>query len=169
MALLREFKRKFYIFTKNKPTMNTSNYLKFFGIGAFALLLNTTVNAQNSAGKMDRQKAQPRVSQAEISAKDTKETKTTWIYSVIQIVSKDKRVEVMFEETKPQPKTRAEEFAYKMQIVNQDKLKKAANSFTSETDVLNYLAEQGYELVSVLPDGKEGASKMYYLRMKLPE
>ncbi len=149
--------------------MNKTNYFKFFGIAAFAVFLSTTVNAQNSAGKMDRERVQARVSQNEISAKSRGEAETTWIYSVMQVVVKDRKVEVRFDESNPKPTTSAEKTAYKMAMENQSNLKEVAASFTSETDVLNYLAQQGYELVSVLPNAKDATSKMYYLRTKLVE
>lgn len=148
--------------------MNKTNYFKTFAFLAFAFLLNTTVYAQNSQGKMERQQAQPRVAQTGVT-KVEEEAKTVWLYTVMQVNTKDNKVEVVFEQSNPQPKTTEEKTAFKMAIENQSKFKESASSFTSETDVLNYLSQKGYELVSVVPNGKEGTLKTFYLRSKLPE
>lgn len=148
--------------------MNKTNYFKIFTIAAFAFCLNTTVNAQSGSSKMDREKAKPRVQQTEISAKK-EDAKTTWIYSIARVTVDKDRISVAFEKSSPKLKTRSAEMAYKISVKNEEGLKEAADSFQSESDVLNYLADQRMELVSVVIDNKEGNVKTYYLRTKAPE
>ena len=149
--------------------MNKPNYLKIFTIAAFALFLGTTVNAQSSPSKMDREKAQPRIQPTEISAKKGDEVRTIWAYSVVRMTIKKDQITVDFDKPNANAKTKSAELAYKMALKNEAGLKEASDSFRTESDVLNYLSDRGLELVSVVIDTKAEDVKTYYLRSKLPE
>lgn len=149
--------------------MNKTNYLKIFGIAVLAFFLNTSLYAQSGSSKTQSQKAQPRVQKNAISAKNPEESKLEWVYTVVELNIHDDQIEVRADEPKEKPQTRSQEIAYKMASENRENLKKASQTFTTESDVLNYFAGLGYELVSVYPNAKNQSIKTYYLRSKLPE
>lgn len=117
---------------------------------------------------MDREKAQSQIQQKEINSKRADEAKM-WVYTVAQVATRGNNMEVKFEKSNEKPQTRSGEMALKQAAMNEDALRKATDSFGSEADVLNFLADQGMELVSVVPNAKDDSMKTYYLRSRLPE
>ena len=140
--------------------MNNSAILKTLVLSvAFALCINVA-SAQNS--KTDKSQPQAKVAQTATKDATAQEAPYTWVYSVATVMNEGDKFNIKFEESKTEDRNahRAQEMGLKMQD--------AAKSVTTETDLINLMAKQKLELISVTNHpGKEGKLMKYYFRTKV--
>lgn len=143
--------------------MNHSTILKTLVLSvAFALCINVASAQKNS--KTDKNQPETKVSQTATKDASAKEASYTWVYSVATVMNEGKSFTLKFEESESKSEDprllRAQEMGLKLQD--------AAKAITTETDLLNFMAKQKLELISVTNHpGKEGKIMKYYFRTKV--
>lgn len=141
--------------------MNNSTILKTLILSvAFALCINVASAQKNS--KTDKNQPAAKVSQTATKDETAKEAPYRWVYSVATVMNEGDRFNIKFEESKTEDRNalRAQEMGLKMQD--------AAKAVTTETDLINLMAKQNLELISVTNHpGKDGKLMKYYFRTKV--
>ncbi|NEN23032.1 hypothetical protein G3O08_05900 [Cryomorpha ignava] len=143
--------------------MNNSTILKTLVLSvAFALCIN--VASAQKTKKTDKSQVETSVSQTSTTDDSVKEPEYRWVYSVATVIIEDKNFTIKFEESENKTGDDKLERAKEMGLKMQD----AARMVMSETDLLNLMAQQKLELISVTNHpGKEGKLMKYYFRTKV--
>lgn len=129
---------------------------------AFALCINVASAQKNT--KTNKNQVETKVSQSSTSEAAAKEPTYRWVYSVALVMNEGKTFNMKFEESENKTQDRNLERSKEMNM----KMQEVAKMVTSETDLLNLMAQQNLELISVTNHpGKEGKLMKYYFRTKV--
>ncbi len=144
--------------------MNHSTILKTVLVSvAFAFCLNTA-SAQESAKKAKKTTTEERVTQSKSLDAAEKEPRFKYVYSMATVINAGDKYIVEFEESR----TDKYEATARRNKEMSAKMQNESNMPNSETDLMNSLAEQNLELISVTNyPGKEGKMMKYYFRTKV--
>ena len=142
--------------------MNKSTILKTILLSvAFALCMN--VASAQKTKKTDKSQVEARVTKTVTEPEKEKVEEYRWVYSVATVISDGKSFNLKFEESENRTRDasleRAKEMSQKMQEV--------AKSVTSETDLLNLMAQQNLEIISVTNASQKEGMMKYYFRTKV--
>ncbi len=148
--------------------MKKSTVLKTLALSFLFVFSLSAANAQKS-DKKDKSKSGIQVKETEVE--ESKEVNYMWVYSVATVTDLGGKFEINFEESKGGTRESKADSRTKMMIQTQEASKKMAGSpdmFSTETDILNFLAEMKYEVISIFPiPGKEGKVMKYYFKSKV--
>lgn len=142
--------------------MNNSTILKSLILSvAFALCVN--VASAQKTKKTDKSQVEARVTKTVTEPEKEKVEEYRWVYSVATVINDGKSFNLKFEESENRTRDasleRAKEMSQKMQEV--------AKSVTSETDLLNLMAQQNLEIISVTNASQKEGMMKYYFRTKV--
>ena len=138
---------------------------------ALSFLFAFSLNAANAQKNDKKDKEKSGIQVKETEAAESKEKAYMWVYSVATVTDLDGKFEINFEESKGATRESKANSRTKMMIQTQETSKKmagASDMFSTETDILNFLAEMNYEVMSVVAiPGKEGKLMKYYFKSKV--
>lgn len=150
--------------------MKKSLVLKTF---ALLFIFGISFNAANAQKTDKKDKSGIQVKETKTDEKETKEEEKSyiWIYSVATITDMGGKYDINFEEAKNptrESKTNARSAMMIQSKQVSQKMSSAQDMFLTETDILNFLADQNYEVISIVPvPGKEGKVMKYYFKSKV--
>ena len=128
---------------------------------AFALCVNVAF-AQKTK-KTDNPRIEIKADQAEAESEKEKEQEYKWVYSVAPVMTEGDGYSIKFEEaeniTRDPSFDRARETSRKMQEV--------AKTVKTETDLINLMAQQNLEIISIVNSAQKEGMMKYYFRTKV--
>lgn len=143
--------------------MNNSTILKSFVLSV-ALALCVNVASAQKTKKTNKNQVETRVSDKATIDATAQVPEYKWVYSVATVINEGKSYNIKFEESENKAREASMERSKEMS----QKMQEIAKMVTSETDLLNLLAQQNLEIISVTNVAeREGKAMKYYLRQKV--
>lgn len=128
---------------------------------AFALCVNVAF-AQKTK-KADNPRIEIKADQAKAESEKEKEQEYKWVYSVATVMTDRDGYSIKFEEAE----NIARDPSFERTRETSRKMQEVAKTVKTETDLLNLMAQQNLEIISIVNSAQKEGMMKYYFRTKV--